>query len=147
VTDQVRKPDRRRDTLLAHCVARAIIHDQGGIDVAVEMYGPKAERLSKWAAVKAGVKATPKASRVAAFIVMWAAAMADEGVNEFSITEYERYWNEGERQAYRLQKEFRELWPEFETANEIARQIVKRLDARTTKREIASLPARLQVTV
>lgn len=146
MTEKVRKADRRRDSLLAHCIARAIIHDQGGIDAAVETYGPKAERLSKWAAVKAGAKATPKASRVAGFVVMWAAAMADEGVDEFSITEYQRYWHEGERQAYRLQKEFRELWPEFETANELARQIIEHLDARTTRREIASLPTRLQVT-
>jgi len=140
------KHDRRRDSLLAHCLARAIIHEQGGIDAAVETYGPKAERLSKWAAVKVGAKATPKASRVAGFIVMWAAAMADEGVDEFSITEYQRYWHEGERQAYRLQKEFRELWPEFETANELARQIIKHLDAKISKREIALLPSRLQVT-
>ena len=47
----------------------------------------------------------------------------------YSITEYQRYWNEGERQAYRLQSEFRELWPEFETPNELARQIVPHLDS------------------
>ena len=135
------------DSLLAHCIARAIIHDQGGIDAAVETYGPKAERLSKWAAVKAAAKATPKASRVAAFMVMWAAAMLDEGVDAFSITEYQRYWNEGERQTYRLQNEFRELWPEFEAPNEFARQIVSQLDANTSKRDIAMLPARIQVNV
>ena len=147
MTSSVRKPDPRKDSLLAHCIARAIIHDQGGIDAAVETYGPKAERLSKWAAVKAAAKATPKASRVAAFMVMWAAAMLDEGVDAFSITEYQRYWNEGERQTYRLQHEFRELWPEFETPNEFARQIVSQLDAKTSKRDIAMLPARIQVNV
>jgi hypothetical protein len=136
---------RKQDTLLAHCIARAIIHEQGGIDTAIETYGPRAERLSKWAAVKAAAKATPKASRVAAFMVMWAAATHDEGVKEFSITEYQRYWNEGERQTYRLQQEFRELWPEFETPNEFAQQIVKQLDPKTPKREIAMLPARLHV--
>jgi hypothetical protein len=128
-------------------MTRAVIADQGGIDAAVQKYGPKAERLSKWAAVKAAARATPKASRVAGFIVMWAAAMRDEGAEQFSITEYERYWKEGERQTYRLQKEFRELWPEFETPNELARQLVKYLDEKSTAREIASLPGRLQVTV
>jgi hypothetical protein len=147
VTSSVRKPDPRRDSLLAHCIARAIIHEQGGIDAAVDTYGPKAERLSKWAAVKAAAKATPKASRVAAFMVMWAAAMLDEDAEAFSITEYQRYWNEGERQTYRLQHEFRELWPEFETPNEFASQIVKQLDPKTSKREIAMLPARIQVQV
>jgi hypothetical protein len=80
-------------------------------------------------------------------MVMWAAAMHDEGADAFSITEYQRYWNEGERQTYRLQHEFRELWPEFETPNEFARQIVSQLDANTSKREIAMLPARIQVNV
>ena len=146
MTASVRKPDRRRDSLLAHCIARAVIHEQGGIDEAVAAYGPKAERLSKWAAVKAVAKVTPKATRVASFIVMWAAAMLDEGVDQYSITEYQRYWNEGERQTYRLQSEFRELWPELETPNELARQILKQLDPSTSKREIAMLPMRLMVT-
>jgi hypothetical protein len=145
VTEGVRKPDRRRDSLLAHCIARAVIHDQGGIEEATARYGPKAERLSKWAATMAVAKVTNKASRVAAFIVMWAAAMRDEGVEEFSITEYQRYWNESERQAYRLQREFRELWPEFETPNELAPQIIRHLDATLSRREIATLPMRLMV--
>jgi hypothetical protein len=67
-------------------------------------------------------------------------------VDTYSITEYQRYWNEGERQAYRLQKEFRELWPEFETPNELAQQIVDRLDARVSRKQVASLPLTLQVT-
>ena len=137
------KPDPRKDSLLAHCIARGVIHEQGGIDEAVATYGPKAERLSKWAAVKAVAKVTPKATRVASFIVMWAAAMLDEGVDQYSITEYQRYWIEGERQTYRLQSEFRELWPEFETPNEFAQQILKQLDPSTSKQEIAMLPMRL----
>lgn len=131
--------------MLAHCMMRAVIHEQGGIDAAVEKYGPRAERLSKWAILKVGAKVTPKASRVSGFIIQWAIAMRDEGVDEFSITEYQRYWFEGERQAYRLQKEFRELWPEFENPNELARQIVKYVDAKLSKREIASLPTTLQI--
>lgn len=124
---------------------RAVIHDQGGIDAAVEKYGPRAERLSKWAILKTGAKVTPKASRVSGFIIQWAIAMRDEGVDEFSITEYQRYWYEGERQAYRLQKEFRELWPEFENPNDLARQIVKYVNAKLSKREIAALPTTLQI--
>jgi hypothetical protein len=147
VTRDVRSTDRRRDSLLAHCIARAVIHEQGGLDAAVEAYGPKAERLSKWAAVKAAAKVTPKASRVAAFIVMWAAAMMDEGADEYSITEYERYWHEGERQTYRLQSEFRELWHEYETPNELARLVIQNVDSKLSKRDIAALPARLMVTV
>lgn len=134
------------DSLLAHCIARGVIHEQGGIDEAVEKYGPKAERLSKWEAMRTAAKVTPKASRVAGFITLWAAAMAEDGLDEFSITEYQRHWNEGERQAYRLQKEFRELWPEYETPNELGRQVVKSLAGRKmSKRELVALPMTLMV--
>lgn len=145
MTRNVRKPERRRDSLLTHCINRAVFHDQGGVEAATEKYGPQAERLSKWAATMAVAKVTGKASRVSAFIVMWAAAMRDEGVEEYSITEYQRYWNESERRAYRLQAEFRDLWPEFETPNELAKQVVKHLDASLSRREIATLPTRLTV--
>ena len=77
--------------------------------------------------------------------MQWAVAMRDEGADEYSITEYQRYWYEGERQTYRLQKEFRELWPELDTPNELARQIVKHLDAKLSRREIATLPSTLQI--
>jgi hypothetical protein len=137
----------KKDSLLAHCLVRAVVAEEGGLDAAAEKFGPSAERLSKWAAVKVAAKVTPKASRVAAFIVMWAAAMMDEHEDEFSITAYERYWHEGERQTYRLQKEFRELWPEYETPNELARLVVGQVDERLNKRDIAALPARLMVTV
>jgi hypothetical protein len=76
---------------------------------------------------------------------MWAVAMKMEKRDEFSITEYERYWNEGERQTYRLQKEFRELWPEYETPNELARQILRQIDAKASRRDVATLPMRLMV--
>jgi len=134
-----------KDSVFAHCVARGVIAEQGGVEAATAKYGPRAERLSKWSALKAVAKVTPKASRVATFIVLWALAMRDEKADAFSITEYQRYWNEGERQAYRAQREFRELWPEWETPNELARQIVEHVDARLSKKEAASLPLKLQV--
>lgn len=56
-----------------------MIHEQGRIDEAVAADGPEAERLSKWAAVKAVAKVTPKPTWVANVIVMWAAAMLEEG--------------------------------------------------------------------
>lgn len=135
-----------RNSIIAHCIARAVIHDHGGVEAATEKYGPSAERLSKWEAMKTAVRVTPKAGRVAGFIVLWAVGMRDSESGEFSITEYQRYWHENERQAYRLQKEFRELWPEFETPNQLAGQLVKYLDDKQrSKREIATLPAQLQV--
>ena len=133
------------DTILGHCIARAVVYEQGGLDAAIAKYGPKAERLSKWEALRTTTKVTPKAMRVATFIVFWAVGMHDAKQDTYSITEYQREWNENERQAYRLQNEFRDLWPEFETPNELARQIVKNMDARIGRKEIAKLPLTLRV--
>jgi hypothetical protein len=129
------------DSLLGHCIVRALIHEYGG----AEQFKDAGGRLSKWQALKATTKVSPKASRVATFIVCWALAMWDEGVDEFSITEYQRYWNESERQAYRVQNEFRDLFHEYETPNELGRQLVKQLNARLAKKEVGKLPLILQV--
>jgi hypothetical protein len=127
-------------------VARALVADEGGEEAAIARFGENAERLSKWRALRLGVKATPKASRVAGFIIMWAVGMREERREQYSITEYQRFWNEGERQAYRVQADFRELWPEFETPNELARQLLGQLTARATKKDASSLAMKLQVT-
>jgi hypothetical protein len=121
-----------------------VVDDQGGMESALERYGVDSGH-SKWSALKAVAKVTPKASRVASFIVLWTVGMRMTDADEFSITEYQRYWDESERQAYRLQREFRELWPEFETPNELAQQLVRHIDARHSKRKIMSLPAHLQM--
>jgi hypothetical protein len=128
------------DSVLGHCIVRALICEYGS----AEQFEKAGERLSQWQALKATAKVSPKAMRVATFIVCWAMAMWDEGVDEFSITEYQRYWNESERQAYRVQNEFRDLW-EFETPNELGRQLVKQFNARLTKKEVGKLPLVLQV--
>jgi hypothetical protein len=112
-----------------------------------EKFGKDVPDVSKWAAVKAAAKATPLASRVAGFIVQWAIATQLDGKDEYSITEYQRFWSENERKAYRLQAEFRELWPEFETPNELAQQIVKFTGEKLAKKDVATLPMRLQVAV
>jgi hypothetical protein len=145
VTSSVRRK-RRQDSLLAHCIARAVVAEQGGVEAATAKYGERAERLSKWGALRTAARVTPKASRVAAFILMWAAAMADEKADSYSITEYQRYWHEDERQAYRLQAEFRDLWPELDTPNDLASQLVEYLrQHKVTTTQIARLPSTLQV--
>jgi hypothetical protein len=132
--------------LLAHCLARAIIASAGGLEAATERWGPSAERMKKIQGLRLAMKLTPKASRVAAFVVMWAIAMREEGRDEYSITEYQRYWNEGERKAYRIQADFRELWPEFDTPNELARQVVKYFEEhRVDKGNPGSLPLAVPV--
>lgn len=136
----------KKDSILAHCLVRALVHNEGGPEATLEKFG-KDVPVKKWDAIKAGARATPVASRVAGFIVQWAIAMQVEGKDEYSITEYQRFWCENERKAYRLQAEFRELWQEFETPNELARQIVAQVDAKMAKKDVATLPLRLQVAV
>lgn len=136
----------KKDSILAHCLTRALVHNEGGPEATLEKFGRDVE-VKKWAAVKAAAKATPLASRVAGFIVQWAIAMKIDGKDEYSITEYQRFWLENERKAYRLQAEFRDLWPEFETPNELAAQIVKYVDSRMAKKDMATLPLRLEVAV
>jgi hypothetical protein len=120
---------RKQDTLLAHCIARAVIDDAGGLDAAKEKYGDASTLAAqgKWRQVRLLLKVTPKASRVAGFIILWALAMKAEGRDAYTISEYQRYYNENERKAYRDQAEFRELWVEFETPNELAGQILPQL--------------------
>jgi hypothetical protein len=136
----------RKDSLLAHCLARAVVDDAGGDEAARAKYGEhgeKARAMSMFQQIKLGTRVTPKASRTAGFIILWAWAMKSEGKDAYTITEYQRFYNEGERQAYRSQSEFRDLWPEFETPNELARQIVKHLDKRPNP---LSMPTSIPVT-
>lgn len=138
------------DTLLGHCIARAVMQDEvrkaGGLNAVKAKYGENAERWSTWSKLRAVTKATPKASRVATFIVCWAIAMQEEGIASYSITEYMRYWNENERKAYRVQSEFRELWEEYETPNELAHQILRKVRTRLAKKDVQKLPSTLQVS-
>lgn len=129
------------DTVFGHCVARALLHE-AGIEPGKGLYG---EGVSKWEAMRATMRVTPKAMRVATFIVFWAVGMSEEGKDAYSITEYQRRWNENERQAYRVQNEFRELWPGMDTPDDLARHLVRQLEARISKKEAARLPLTLQV--
>ena len=119
-------------------------YEEGGLDV-VRAKVAEGERKSAWDALRVSVKVTPKAMRVATFIVYWAVGVRENDGGDFSITEYQRRWAEDERQAYRVQREFRELWPEFDNPNDLARQIIKHLDGRISKKDAAKLPLTLQV--
>jgi hypothetical protein len=119
-------------------------YEEGGLDV-VRAKVAAGERKPKWDSLRLTVKVTPKAMRVATFIVFWGVGMQESGGRDFSITEYQRRWGDDERQAYRVQKEFRELWPEFDNPNDLARQFVGLLDGRMSKKDAARLPLTLQV--
>ena len=80
VTEDVRKGDPRRDSLLAHCIVRAVIAAEGREKLEAQLAAGDL-KVTAWT----GAKATPKASRVATFIVLWAKAMHDHGLDAFSI--------------------------------------------------------------
>ena len=124
-----------------------MIDDAGGLDAAKERYGEDASTLAaqgKWRQVRLLLKVTPKASRVAGFIILWALAMKAEGRDGYTISEYQRYYNENERKAYRDQAEFRDLWREFETPNELARANPPQL-VRSRARCLSRLPSAVTV--
>lgn len=123
---KVRLTVARTDTLLAHCIARAIVVDAGGEGAAREKYGDEAETLrgSKWRAFKVAAKATPRASRVAAFIALWGLALYDLDRDELTVDEYAKWASESRPTAFRRAAEYRELWGDkYDDVNQLARLV------------------------
>src|SRR6266508_873836 len=101
----------KTDTILAHCIARAVIADAGGEEAAQEKYGEEAEALkgSKWKAFRVAAKVTPRASRVAAFISLWGLALDDLDREELTVEEYAEWASEARATAFRRAGDYREL--------------------------------------
>ncbi len=95
------------DTILGQCMARAAINLAGDS-----------------AGFMAVIRTSATAARVAAFITLWAYALQDTGQDEIGIEEFSRWSAESRATVYRRQQAFRELWPEFETPNEIAAAVL-----------------------
>jgi hypothetical protein len=114
----------RTDTILAHCIARAVEADAGGEEAAKAKYGENAEVLkaSKWQAFKVAAKVTPVAARVAGFITLWGVALDDLDRDELSGDEYAEWANESRATAFRRAAEYRELWGDVDV-NELGRLV------------------------
>jgi hypothetical protein len=143
VLSGARKP--QREALIVHCLARAVIA-RNGWEQSEQQARAGTLRLNQWI----GARVAPKATRVAMFIGSWAAAMGSEGRDEYTITEYARFWNEVEREAYRFQREFRELWPEYDTPSELAQQLLAQPGVKVGKGgkgEVSPVAMTVQVTV
>jgi hypothetical protein len=115
----------KRDSLLAHCLTRAMLHEHGGDRETIAAAADRGERLGRWQATRLAVKVTPKASRLAGFIVLWALAIEDLGP-ELGAEAFVEWSFESRATVYRRLADFRELFPEFETPTPIA---VKLLEA------------------
>jgi hypothetical protein len=135
----------KTDTILAHCIARAVIADAGGEETAKAKYGDEAEGLkqSKWQAFRVAAKLTPRASRVAAFISLWGLALDDLDRDELTVDEYADWANEARATAFRRAADYRELWPEVDI-NELARRVRDHIRShkqlRRTPNALVSIP-------
>jgi hypothetical protein len=120
----VRLAVAKTDTILAHCIAKAVIADAGGEGAARARFGEQAEalRASKWQAFKVAAKVTPRASRVATFISLWGLALDDLDRDELSVDEYAEWASESRATAFRRAAEYRELWGEVDV-NELGRRV------------------------
>ena len=115
----------KTDTILAHCIARAVVADAGGEEAAKAKYGENAEGLkaSKWQAFRVAAKVTPRASRVAAFISLWGLALDDLDREELTVDEYAEWANEARATAFRRAADYRELWGDDVDLNELGRRV------------------------
>src|ERR1700693_2066968 len=88
----------KKDSILAHTVARVVV---AGLK-------PGQKSVNAWD----GIKAVPKATRIAGFLTMWAYAERKRGRELEGVDGYREFWNESERSAYRYQSECRAVWGE-----------------------------------
>lgn len=114
--------NRTTDTLLGQCLQRGVLA-VANEDVETGRRS-STDVPSAWDRVRAVTKGTNRASNVAAFITMWAVALEDLGRDSIGIEEYIAWAAVSGATAYRRQAEFRALWPEYETPNEIARMLI-----------------------
>ncbi len=114
----------KTDTIVAHCIAAALISEAGGEEAAKAKWGEQGERLgeSKWEAFKAAARVMPKATRVATFISLWGLALDDLDRDDLSVDEFAEWANESRATAFRRFAEYRELWPGLDV-NEFGRRV------------------------
>lgn len=135
----------KTDTILAHCIARAVRAEAGGEEAARAKYGNNAEvlRASKWKAFRVAAKVTPRASRVAAFISLWGLALDDLDRDELTVEEYAEWANEARATAFRRAADYRELWSDVDV-NELGRRVRDHIRShgqlRRTPNALVSIP-------
>jgi hypothetical protein len=138
----------KTDTILAHCIARAVRADAGGEEAARAKYGDSAEVLkaSKWKAFRVAAKVTPRASRVAAFISLWGLALDDLDRDELTVEEYADWANEARATAFRRAADYRELWPDLDL-NELGRRVRDHIRSHRQLRRTPNALVSIPVTV
>ena len=107
----------KTDTILAHCIARAVVADAGGEEAARARCGDSAEGLqgSKWKAFRVAAKVTPRTP-------LWGLALDDLDRDELTVDEYAEWANEARATAFRRAADYRELWGDVDL-NELGRRV------------------------
>ncbi len=113
---------KKLDTLLGVCLVRSAagIAEAEGIDLT-------ARKGQKLKAIRLAMSSTPKASRVAGFVVEWALALDELKADDLTLTEWRNWSLQSQRTAWRHLAEFRELFPEYETPTPLARQVLRNM--------------------
>lgn len=114
------------DSILGHCMKRATL-----------------ARLTpdkRYVGAFAVLRTTPKAARCAALIAMWATALVELERDTIGVEEYAEWAFESRRTVYRRLIEFREIWPEYHTPNELAVAVAQVMRERDLRVASPSLP-------
>ena len=111
----------KQDTLLGQCILRAaaaIVNEDvaGGRDPNVPPSRRDKGRVM-W-------KATHLGANVTAFVVEWAMALDELDVDELGLERFAGWSSLSRRTAYRRLDDFRRVWPEHDTPNELARLVL-----------------------
>lgn len=111
------------NSLLGHCLARAALTWGSGRPIDVLRY-------------------TPRASRLCAFVALWATLLDEGDVDAISIEDYARAGFDSRATSYRRLADFRELFPEERDPNRIALAV-----AREARRRRVAPSAQLSVAI
>ena len=110
-------PRKTTDTLLGQTLTRAVL---AIANREVEAGRDPKRKPSLRDRARVLTKATTVSSRVASLCVMWSVALADLERDSLGVEEYVEWSPDSRPTVYRHLHEFRELWPEYDTPNEIA---------------------------
>jgi hypothetical protein len=110
----------------------------------IEICVARARATSTSTSLSAALKATPKGMRVCEFIVLWTIAERELG-HEPSFTEFSKWWRHTEKEsrtAWNRLAEFKELFPEYDSPHALAKQLLRRSDAKLSRDDGAALMSR-----
>lgn len=125
----------KRDSLIAVCAVRAV-HAHAN-DVVAAGRDPNA-LPSKGEKMRALWESTTVGSKVAGFILLWAIALDELDTDELGVEAMAEWSNEGRTTVYRRLTQFRRLFPEYDTPNELARDLVEQARRRRERPSLDS---------